>query len=73
MEGEQGWALQGVLSRAIFWRPLVSGQMFFTVLSLQISNIYAKKEGIAKKLISTLRAIMISQEVRDQDKDHRTR
>ena len=34
-----------------------------TVLSLHISNIYAKKKGIAKKLILTLLAIMISQEV----------
>ena len=43
--------------------PPVSGQKYFTVLSLHISNIYAKKKGIAKKLILTLRAIMISQEV----------
>ena len=63
MEGEQGWVLQGVLSLASFRRPAVSGQKFFTVLSLHISNIYAKKKGIAKKLILTLRAIMISQEV----------
>ena len=63
MEGEQGWVLQGVLSCAIFRRPPVSGQKYFTVLSLHISNIYAKKKGIAKKLILTLRAIMISQEV----------
>ena len=63
MEGEQGWVLQGVLSIAIFRRPPVSGQKYFTVLSLHISNIYAKKKGIAKKLILTLRAIMISQEV----------
>ena len=62
VEGEQGWVLQGVLSRASFRRGAVSGQKFFTVLSLQISNIYAKKKGIAKKLIQTLRA-MISQEV----------
>ena len=41
----------------------VSGQRFFTVLSLDISNIYAKTKGNAKKLILTLRAIMISQEV----------
>ena len=41
----------------------VSGQTSFTVLSPHISNIYAKKKGIAKKLILTLRAIMISQEV----------
>ena len=33
------------------------------VLSLHISNIDAKKKGIAKKLILTLRAIMIAQEV----------
>ena len=63
MEGEQGWVLQGVFSRAIFRRPPVSGQKYFTVFSLHISNIYAKKKGIAKKLILTLRAIMISQEV----------
>ena len=49
MEGEQGWVLQGVLSRAIFRRPPVSGQKYFTVLSLHISNICAKKKGIAKK------------------------
>ena len=63
MEGERGWVLQGVLSRASFRRAAVSGQKYFTVLSLHISNIYAKKKGIAKKLILTLRAIMISQEV----------
>ena len=63
MEGEQGWVLQGVLSRAIFRRAAVSGQRYFTVLSLHISNIYTKKKGIAKKLILTIRAIMISQEV----------
>ena len=64
VEGEQGWVLQGVvLSRASFRRAAASGQKYFTVMSLHISNIYAKKKGIAKKLIQTLRAIMISQEV----------
>ena len=63
MEGKQGWVMQGVLSRASFRRSAVSGQRYFTVLSLQISNIYAEKKGIAKKLVLTLRAIMISQEV----------
>ena len=63
MEGEQGWVMQGVLSRASFRRSPVSGQKSFTVFSVHISNIYAKKKGIAKKLILTLRAIMISQEV----------
>ena len=41
----------------------MSGQKYFTVLSLHINNIHAKKKGIAKKLILTLRTIMISQEV----------
>ena len=63
VEGEQGWVLQGVLSRASLRRAAVSGQKFFTVLSLHISNIYAKKNGIAKKLILTIRAIMISQQI----------
>ena len=43
VEGEQGWELQGVLARASFGRTAVSGQKFSTVLSLHISNIYAKK------------------------------
>ena len=52
-----------LLSRASFRWAAVSGQKFFTVLSLHISNVYAKKKGIAKKLIQTLRASLISQEV----------
>ena len=63
MEGEQGWVMQGILSRASFRRAALSGQKYCTVSSLHISNIYAKKKGIAKKLILTLRAIMISQQV----------
>ena len=63
MEGEQGWVMQGILSLALFRRPPVSGQETFTVLSLQISNIYAKKRGIAKKLILTIRAIMVGQQI----------
>ena len=43
MEGEQGWVLQGVLSRASFRRSPVGGQKSFAVLSLHISNIYAEK------------------------------
>ena len=58
-----GWVMQGVLSRASFRRSPVSGQETFTVMSLHISNIYAKKRGIAKKVILTIRAIMISQQV----------
>ena len=44
-------------------KSLVYVQKYFTVLSSHISNIYAKKKGIAKKLILTLLPIMISQEV----------
>ena len=63
MEGEQGWVMQGVLSRASFLRPPTSGQVTFTVLSLNISNIYDKKKGIAKKFILAILAIMMSQQV----------
>ena len=35
----------------------------YTVLSLHMSHIYAKKRGIAKKLIFTIRAIMIGQQI----------
>ena len=63
VEGEQGWVLQGVLSRASFRRAAASAQKYLTVLFLHVSNIDAKKKGIAKKLILTLRSIMIAQEV----------
>ena len=65
IEGEQGWVMQGVLSRASFRRPPPSGQKtFFTVLSLHKSNIYAEKTEYCKnKLILTIRAIMIGQQI----------
>ena len=56
LEGERGWFMQGVLSRASFRRSPVSGQKSCTVLSLHFSKVYAKK------LILTLRGTMISQE-----------
>ena len=59
VEGEQGWVLESVLSRASFRRAEASGQKYFTMLFLHISNTYAKKKGIVKKLILTLRAIVI--------------
>ena len=46
MEGDSGWVLQGVLSRACFRRQPPNGQKTFTVLSLHVSNIYDKKRGI---------------------------
>ena len=45
MEREQGWVMQGILSRASFRRPP------------------PKKRCIAKKLILTIRAIMIGQQI----------
>ena len=63
MGGEQGWVMQGVLSRASFRRPPTSGQVTFIVLQLHINNIYAEKKGITKKLIIIIRAIMISQQI----------
>ena len=69
VKGEQGWFfLQGVLPRAIFRRPPVSGHKYFTVMSLHIGNTYAKKKGIAKKLIQTLRALKpMAQRCRSRD------
>ena len=61
MEGNSGWVLQGVLSRASFRRQPLSGQKTFTVLSLHISNIYAEKRGIGKKLILTILAVMLNE------------
>ena len=53
-----------MLSRASFRRPPLSGQKTFTVLSLHITNIYAQKNGVLqKKLIITIRAIVIGQHV----------
>ena len=52
-----------MLSRASFRRQPPSGQKTFTVLSLHISNSYAKKRGIGKKLILTIRAVMLDEKV----------
>ena len=41
-EGESGWVVQGVLSRASFRRQPSRGQKSLTVVSLHINNSYAK-------------------------------
>ena len=61
VEGDSGWVLQGVPSRASFRRQ--PRQKTFTVMSLHISDIYAKKRGIGKKLILTIRAVMLDEKV----------
>ena len=63
LKGEHGWVCKAFCHVPFFRRAAASGQKVFTVLSLYISNIYAKKKGIAKKIIQTLRAIFISQDV----------
>ena len=60
MEGDQGCVLQGVLSRASFRRPPLSGQK---VYSSDTGNIYARERGIGKKLILTIRAVMLDERV----------
>ena len=64
MEGDQGWVSQGVLSRVSFRRHPLTGQKHsHTVLLSHISNIHAKKRGIGKKLILTIRAVMLDEHV----------
>ena len=63
VEGDHGWDLQGVLSRASFRRAAVSGQKFFTVFVPAYQQHQRQEESITRKLILTLRATMISQEV----------
>ena len=46
-----------VVSRASFRRQPRNGPKFFTVMSLHINNNYAKKRGIGKKLLLTIRAL----------------
>ena len=43
----------------LFADDTLSGQKTFTVLSLHINNMFVKKRGIAKKLILTIRAVML--------------
>ena len=57
-EGESGWVLQGVISKAPYRRQPRSGQKFFKVTSLHI-----RKRGIGKKLLLTNRAKMLEEHV----------
>ena len=59
----QAGFLQGVLSRASFRRQPPSGQKSFTIMSLIINNNYTKQRGIGKKLILTIRAVMLEEHV----------
>ena len=52
-EGESGWCYK------VFRRQPRNGQKFFTVMSLHINSNYAKKRGIGKKLLLTIRAALL--------------
>ena len=60
-EEQSGWVLQAVISRA--WRIPRNGKSYFTMMSLHINNAYAKKRGIAKNLLVTVRTVMHQQQV----------
>ena len=62
-EGESGWVMQGVVSRAALRRQPHSSQKSFTVMSLHTNNNCAKKRGIWKKFLLTIRAIMQEEHV----------
>ena len=50
--------MQSVLSRAIFRGPPVSGQKYFTVLSLHIKNMYAKeKDTVSKGFVNSTEVV----------------
>ena len=61
-EGESGWVIQGVFSRASFRRQ-PPDLPTFTVMSLHINNNHAKKRGIGKNLLLTIRAMMLDEQV----------
>ena len=59
--GEYGWVYKAFCHVLLF--VVLSGQKVFTVFSLHINNDFAKKRGIAKKIVQTMRALMISQDI----------
>ena len=61
-EGETGWVIHGVISKASFRRKPRGGKSSFTVMSLHINNNYAKKRSIGKKLLLAIRAVMLDEQ-----------
>ena len=60
---ESGWVSQGVISRASFRRLPCNGKSFYTTMSLHINNQFAEKRGVWKKLLLTIRAMMLEEHV----------
>ena len=55
--------LQAVLSRASFRRIPRNGKSYFNVMSLHINDHLAKKRGIGKNLLLTVRTVMLQEQV----------
>ena len=55
--------LQAVISRASFRRLPRNGKSIFTMMSLHINNHFAWKRGIGKKLLLTVRTVMLQEHV----------
>ena len=51
-EGQSGWGLQAVISRASFRRLPRNGKSFFTMILLRINNQFAKKRGIREEVVT---------------------
>ena len=58
-----GMGERSAISRASFRRLPRNGKSFFTTVSLHINNQFAKKRGIGKKLLLTIRAVMLEEHV----------
>ena len=61
-EGQSGWVLQAVISRASFRRLPRNGKSFFTMMSLHINH-FVKKRCLGKKLLLTVCAVMLQEHV----------
>ena len=61
-EGQSGWVSQAVISRASFQRLPPNSKSFFTMMSLHINH-FVKKRGIGKKLLLTVRTVMLQEHV----------
>ena len=61
-EGESGWVMQGVVSKATFRRKPRNGQQTVSVMSLHNNTFFVKKRGIGEKLL-TIRALMQDEHV----------
>ena len=62
-EGESGWVMKGVVSKAAFRRQPRNGHQTFTVMSLHINNKNTKKRDFGMNLHVTIRAILQDEHV----------